>query len=240
MTRRAATHRRTHHPWWPGGTRVTLGRKRHGLGVSWVGGSGWLPPLPKPRRAPEPHPQPWLPVLAIQSFQASRALWGQGDSVRGWLALRSSGGPRGTCSGHPRIWEQIPRNGNRSLGKGTDPWEWGQVPAEREQPAVLPGAPKGDTQKGSYLDSRGSRGSRGSWHPRGASHALAALQEPQEVTGTARAGHQIWGTRGDTTEHCPVALAPGTHLLGHRPWWPGWTNLSRETRRTLNRRGVWS
>lgn len=28
VTRKAVTHRRTHHPWWPGGARVTLGRKR--------------------------------------------------------------------------------------------------------------------------------------------------------------------------------------------------------------------
>lgn len=28
VTRRNVTHRRPHHPWWPGGTGVTLGRKR--------------------------------------------------------------------------------------------------------------------------------------------------------------------------------------------------------------------
>lgn len=34
-----------------------------------------------------------------------------------------------------------------------------------------------------------------------------------------------------------VALVPGTHLLGHRPWGPGWTNLSWKTRGTLKRGG---
>lgn len=37
-TRKSVTHRRTHHPWWPRRTRVTLERKKHGLGVSWVKG----------------------------------------------------------------------------------------------------------------------------------------------------------------------------------------------------------
>lgn len=34
-----------------------------------------------------------------------------------------------------------------------------------------------------------------------------------------------------------VALVPGTHLLGHRPWGPGWTNLSWKTRGTLKTGG---
>lgn len=40
--------------------------------------------------------------------------------------------------------------------------------------------------------------------------------------------------------HVPVALTRSTHLLGCGPWWPGWTNLPREARGALKRRGVLS
>lgn len=105
MTRKAVTHRRTHHPWWPGEAGVTLER-RHEMGMSW-GVAGW----PAPRTTPEPHPQPWLAILAIQSFQASGALPGQGQGVRGWLAPRDL------------LW-------------ASQPWE--QVPGEKVQPVALP------------------------------------------------------------------------------------------------------
>lgn len=176
---------------------------------------GWLPP-PKTWRAPEPHPQPWLPVLAIQSFQASRALWGQGDSAMGRFALGSSGGARGTCSGHPREWEQIPGNGEKSLGVGKTSLGMGTGPRRWEQPVAPPGAPKGDTQTGSYLDSRGSRGPGGSWHPRGASHALAALQSHRRSQGWAPEPATARGTGGDTTEPLPG----GTHCPCHSPSQP--------------------
>lgn len=138
-------------------------------------------PPSAPRNAPESHPQPRLAILAVQSFQASGALRGQGGGVRGSFAPRGSGGPRGTCSGHPRPWEQVP-------GEGVQPVA---LPRSTTIPVVLPPLPPGVAWQGSYLDAGGSGWSGGPWHPRGATHALAALQEAQEVMAAAGAVHPL-------------------------------------------------
>lgn len=83
-------------PGGPGGPGSPWRERDTGWGCPW---RGRVAGCPAPRRTPGPHPQPRLAILAIQSFQASRALWGQGEGVTKWLAPRGSEHPYGTCSG---------------------------------------------------------------------------------------------------------------------------------------------
>ena len=202
VTRKAVTHRRTHHPWWPGGARITLERERD---MGWGcpgGGCRVAAPPPAPRNAPEPHPQPWLAVLAIQSFQASRALWGQGEGVRGWFAPRGSGGPRGTCSGHPREWEQVPGEGVQAAA----------LPRSAMIPVVLPPLPPRVAWGGVLPGCPGVRGVRGALaSPWG--HACPRC--PARATG-GHGSSRGWAPLGHAAEQRPnSATSPRDERCHH-------------------------
>lgn len=147
----------------------------------WVGGvlGRGLPPCQHPGMPQSLTRSPGLPSLPSSPSKPAGPC---GDKVRvsGWFGPRGSEGPRGTRSGHPRPWE-----------RGTGPWGMGPASSAPQQhhdtSGPAPSPHKGGIGRGSYLDARGSGRSRGPWHPRGATHALAALQEPQ-VKGAAGAG----------------------------------------------------
>lgn len=117
VTRKAVTHRRTHHPWWPRWSGVTLERKRDGLGVSWGGG---LPPCQHPGMPQSLTRSPGLPSLPSSPSKPAGPC---GDKVRvseGGLDRGALGVPEGPALGTPGHG-----NGDR-------------VPGEWVQPAVLP------------------------------------------------------------------------------------------------------
>lgn len=116
VTRKAVTHRRTHHPWWPRGTGVTLGRKRQGLGVSWGGCR-----VASPRQhTGEPRCLTLSPGLPSLPSSPSKPAGPCGDKVRvseGGLHRGAVGVPEGPALG--------------SQGMGTGPW--GRNPASTQE-----------------------------------------------------------------------------------------------------------
>lgn len=67
-------------PGGPGGPGSPYGERKR---QTWAGDIQglWGGAAPRAWHIPTPHPQPWLAILAIQSFQASRALQGQGRDL---------------------------------------------------------------------------------------------------------------------------------------------------------------
>jgi len=166
-------------------------------------------PLPAPRRAPDPHPQPGLAVLAVQSFHASGTLRGQGGGVRGWFAPRGSGGPRGTCPGPPQ-----------AMGRG--PWAAGMASSARqelrEDGGPVPSAPRAGTGRGLTWMPGGPGGPGGPGIPVGPRMpSLPCKSHGRRVTGAARAvsGHPSATpqSRGQTWSPAPGrAVPPRSHV----------------------------
>lgn len=145
------------------------------------------------------------------------------------------GGPEGPALGISAMgtgpWGKGPASGTSQEHYDTG----GPVPSapRRGMGGVLPGCLEVQGVRGALASlwghacprcparATGGHGSSQDWTPLGHSPLLSAR-----------------GMSGATLS--PVAATHGSHLLGHGPWWPSWSNLPWETGGPLRRRGVLS